>query len=782
MTNWLPRRQNTSRNSNNILRASILGSETKLELTHNPLHLLRKVRDVMRSSEPSQVRLNKLVKVIAEGFDSEVCSIYFAKPGNLLELSASIGLKKQAVHTTQLAVGEGLVGDIAALAMTLNLPDAQNHPKFAYRPETGEEKFQSFIGVPVLYSHRVIGVLVVQSADAKIYSEDQIEILQTIAMVVAELAIASHMVEFSDVTGEADAAESSHYFTGLKLAPGLAKAVAVRHRPELEIKKLVSDDPEYEEQRLQKAIVELQESVDELIRNSSVLHHEAQREILETYRMFTHDQGWLERIIEAIRTGLTAEAAVKKVQEQMHARMSQVASVYMRARMMDLEDLSLRLLYHLSGVSTSAAHTQLPEAFILVASSLGPAELLEYSGKGLAGIVVEEGSAASHIAIIARMMDVPMVARIPHATEMVHYGDLAIVDGDNGEVYIRPPQDVEQAIDEHIISRQKQSEAYEATRDLPVETKDGVSISMNLNIGLYLDAHQLAYPDVDGIGLYRTELPYLASADIPDVDEQKKIYGEIFRHARGKRIIFRSFDIGGDKQVPYARAENEENPAMGWRATRIGLDRPVILRRQFRALIRAANGHDLYIMFPFIADVSEFDETKQILEREMERAKVEGQRLPGNLYVGSMIEIPSIIYQLPSLLKRVDFVSIGSNDLLQFLFACDRGSERLSGRYDPLSPVVVKVIKQVMFACEKAGVDVGFCGDMATKPIEAMLLIGCGVRNLSVPPAAVGPVKAMLRSLDASHITEFVDELEMRSDHSIRSGLEQYAREYDVVL
>lgn len=747
----------------------------------SPLVLLRKIRDVLGAPEPTQQKLDKLVKVVAKGFTSEVCSIYFTRPGDILELYASEGLKHESVHSTRLRFNEGLVGEIAAHAAPLNLPEAAVHPKFVYRPETGEEIYHSFVGVPILHSHKVIGVLVVQSQNAKIYSEDQLEVLQTAAMVIAEMAISNRMVDLNDLRSMQEGASLSHYHGGLKLSPGLARAQAVLHRPKVEIKRLVSDDPEIEQKRLERAIVELQQSVDDLIRNSGISDDDVQMEILETYRMFTHDRGWMERIMEAIRTGLTAEAAVKKVMEQMHARLSQTSSAYIRERIEDLEDLSTRLLYHLSGTSATAAHSTLPDEFVLIARRMGPAELLEYSHKKLKGIILEEGSSSSHIAIIAKMMDVPMVARVPNVLDIVQAGDLTIVDGDNGEVYIRPPEDVDRSICESIELRKQRNAHYFAMRDLPPETQDGVRVSLNINTGLYIDAEQLTSPDIDGIGLYRTELPYLTSSDFPSVDDQKKIYSEVFRHARGKRIVFRSFDIGGDKQVPYVQIEDEENPAMGWRATRIGLDRPAILRRQFRALVRAAAGSELHVMFPFIAEVSEFDATFAILEKEIERAKVEGHQPLKLLRVGSMIEIPSILYQLPSLLKRVQFVSVGSNDLLQFLFAWDRSSARLSGRYDPLSPIVIRVLRGIAQQCNAAGVEMGFCGEMATKPLEAMALIGCGIRSISMPPAAIGPVKAMVRSLNVAKLTAFMEYLDTVEEHSIRGHLERFAKDHGVV-
>lgn len=747
---------------------------------YSPLELLRAVRDVMNRPDPPQARLDALAATIAEGLRSDVCSVYFAQGGERLELFATCGLKPEAVHETALEFGEGLVGEIAISASEINMAEAKTHPNYAYKPETGEEQFHAFVGVPILYHHRVIGVLVAQSVASRIYNEEEVEILKTIAMVIAELAVGAQVVRLEDVTGQDESHHASHYFTGLKISPGLAKAAAALHRPRIEITRLVSENPSYEEERLQTALADLQRSIDEIIRKAGLTKDDQKLEIIETYRMFTQDRGWLERIIEAIHSGLTAEAAVKKVEEQMHARMSKIESTYIRDRIQDLEDLSNRLLYHLSGISLTASQGVLPESFILFAKAIGPAELLEYADKNIQGVVVEEGSTGSHVAIIARMLDIPMVAGIRHITALVEPGDLSIIDGDNGEVYIRPPQDVVDAIEEHLDQRRQALAVYAAQQDLPSRTQDGVPIALNLSIGFYLDANHIQRQDIHGIGLYRTELPYLASADIPDVEEQKRRYAEIIRQAAGKPVIFRSFDIGGDKHVPYLEAGLEENPAMGWRASRVGMDRPVILRRQFRALIRASSGADLHIMFPFIADLEEYDDINAILDRELERAKVEGYRLPRQVRRGSMIEIPSILYQLDALFKRVDFVSIGSNDLLQFLFACDRGSEKLSGRYDPLSPFFLRIMREVAHKAQAAGVEVGFCGAMAARPLEAMALIGCGLRHISMPISAVGPVKSMICALPLARLEEAMEGWLARDMHSVRSDLEAFAAEQEI--
>lgn len=763
--------------------ASIIPIDASSETLQAPIELLREVRDALQSGgQDAQAKLDRLVESVAKALKAQVCSIYLTRPGDVLELCASYGLKAESVHITRLRVGEGLVGDIAAGAHVINVAEPQSHPKFAYREETGEEQFHSFVGVPLLHSHKVVGVLVVQSETARTYSEALVEMLHAVAMIVSEMAVGSRLVDVFDIATHNHPSLQSRQFTGKGLVGGIAMAPIILHRPHIEIKELLSDDPEAEETRLLNAIATLQQSVDAMISAAGLKHGSEQLDILETYRLFSQDRGWVERIIHAIHSGLTAEAAVRKVQEEMHAKLSQIQSKYIRERVHDLEDLSERLLYHLSGIEPSAAHGVLPDAFVLVAKNLGPAELLEYDAGRMKAVVLEEGSASSHVAIIARMMEVPIVGHIGHISSIVKAGDLAIVQGDEGVVFVRPPEDVIETVADAIALKERRRADFFEKRALEPITQDGERIALNLNVGLFIDGAHLEAPDVAGIGLFRTELPYLASAEFPTVEEQTRIYRDAFDKAGGKRVIFRSFDIGGDKQVPYIKTDDEENPAMGWRATRIGLDRPIVLRQQFRALIRACNGRDLWLMFPFIAEVAEFDAAKQLLLKEVEKADDDGLKVPASLKVGSMIEIPSLLFQLDELMQRVDFVSIGSNDLMQFLFAFDRSSTRLSGRYDGLSPAMVRVVQKIVASAKPHGVEVGFCGDLATRPLDAMVLLASGVRSLSMPPSSIGPVKAMLRSLDTRVLAEFLEQACAESGHSIRDQLEYFARDHGVEI
>jgi phosphotransferase system enzyme I (PtsP) len=746
-----------------------------------PLLFLRKIRDVMASTDSAQMRLDQLVRVIASEFLSEVCSIYLLRAGDVLELFASEGLNADAVHNTRLQIGEGLVGEIARTAEPLNLTHAEKHPKFAYRPETGEEKFHGFVGVPVLRSEQVAGVLVVQSHEERSYTADQIELLQTVAMVLAELVSSNELIDQSEVKRGSSKGVLSLHVTGTRLAPGLVQAPAILHRARVTISNYVAESPSQEKERLSIAIEGLQASIDEVIRSAQFKEGEEQREIFEAYRLFAHDKGWMERIAQAIDLGLTAEAAVQHVQEQLHARMNQVSSQYLRERVRDLEELSSRLLGHLAGVADQKGRV-MPTDFVVVAKDIGPVELLEYGRKRVRALVLEEGSPTAHIIIIARAMDIPVVGKIKNAMELVQEGDQVIVDGDHGELYIRPTYDVEQTIQEHMAQYRARLAYYEGLKNLLPITKDNQRISLNINAGLFVDVKRVRKDDVDGIGLYRTELPYMLAVNFPDVESQRKTYAKVIRQASGKRVIFRTFDVGGDKPLPYFRIHDEENPAMGWRATRIGIDRPSILRRQFRALIEAAAGGELDVMFPFIAEVSEFKEAKALFLLEMERVKSRGTSLPSKVRLGVMIEIPSILWQMEELCRHVDFVSVGSNDLLQFLFASDRGNPRLSDRYDAMSPVVLQVFRNVAKQCNAAGVDMCFCGELARKPLEAMALLGLGIRALSLSASGLGPVKAMIRSLDLGELERFMDYLCGLPERSVRERLAHYARDHGIEI
>ena len=742
--------------------------------------LLKRLRDTMARAESAEATLAEVVRLVANELVAEVCSIYLLRAGEVLELFATQGLNPSAVHRTRLRVGEGLVGDIAAHGRAMALADAQAHPQFAYRPETGEEIYHSLAGVPIVRAGRVLGVLVVQNRTRRQYDEEEVETLQTIAMVLAELVSAGNIVSPNEVQQVDGLGLLPLRVDGVQLTPGVSIGRAVLHEPRIVIQRVVAEDTAQEQQRFQDAVHGVREDVDRMLEAHDMQSGE-QREILETFRMFVDDRGWMERVREAIVSGLTAEAGVQRAFDDVRARLGQSTDPYIRERLSDLQDLSNRLLLRLTG-RVAVDPASLPDDMIVVARDMGPAELLDYDRTRLRGVVLEEGSALSHVAIVARALDIPVVGRAPDVRSRVEAGDSIGVDGDNAQVLVRPAEDVLQGVYAAIEARTERRRKYAALRDLPSVTRNQAPISLHMNAGLLIDMQHLHDTGADGVGLYRTEIPFMVRSEFPDVDAQAWLYGRVLDLADGRPVTFRTLDVGGDKVLPYVGAFGDENPAMGWRAIRIGLDRPAMLRGQLRALVQAANGRPLSIMFPMIADVGELMSARKLLELELDRAKRRGVTLPERLRVGVMFEVPALAWQLDSLLPHVDFLSVGTNDLLQFLFAADRGNSRLAGRYDSLSPALLRLLHFVVEKTRPAGVDLAVCGEMAGRPVEALALLAVGVRNLSMSPGAIGPVKAMIRSLDLGGATGFMTSALSQPDRPLRETLRLFAADHAIEI
>ena len=744
--------------------------------------LLKRIRTTMARNLPAQARLDEVVRTIAGAMVAEVCSVYVLRAGEVLELFATEGLKAEAVHLTRLRVGEGLVGDIASHARPLALADAQHHPQFAYRPETGEELYQSFMGVPVLRSGRVLGVLVVQNKTRRHYTEEEVETMETVAMVVAELVAGGELIGREELTPVTGIGVLPERMDAQALAPGLALGVAVLHQPDITLTQLVAEEPLKEIERLDDAFTSMKLALDELLTEEDGAGGGEHREVLETYRMLAEDRGWANRIIEAIETGLTAEAAVQKVQNDMRARMRDIQDPYLRERLSDLDDLNNRLLRHLLGIQELPEARDLPDNAILVARNMGPAELLDYDRKRLKGVVLEEGTASSHVAIVARALDIPLLGHCVGLMGKVQAGDSLVLDGENEQVFLRPSEDILQAFASSMHALQARQESYAANRDLPTVTKDGVDIQLMINAGLLIDVPQLAATGAAGIGLYRTEVTFMVAHSFPDVARQRDVYARVLDVADGRPVIFRTLDIGSDKVLPYWHRDAEENPAMGWRALRISLDRPAMLRQQLRAMILAAGGRTLHVMFPMVSLVEEFDDAKEILDLELQRAEEKGSALPESVRVGAMFEVPALFWQLDEILSRVDFLSIGSNDLAQFVFAADRGNAQLQGRYDPLSPAFQRLIGSVIDAGARHGKSISVCGEIAGDPIDAMALLALGLRTFSMAPPAIGPLRAMIRSLDLGQLQAHVAALGAQRGQDMRSSLRAFALDHGVAI
>jgi phosphotransferase system enzyme I (PtsP) len=741
-----------------------------------PRVLLRRLREVMAEPVSAQERLDKIVVLIAANMVAEVCSVYVLRVDETLELYATEGLKREAVHQTVLRSDEGLVGLVASEANPVNLSDAQAHPAFSYRPETGEEIYHSFLGVPILRAGNTLGVLVVQNRARRTYSEEEVEALQTTSMVLAEMIASGELAALAR-PGAEPAARHSLRLQGIALAEGIALGHVVLHEPRVVITNFIADDIQKELERLDAAIGTVRADLDVMLERREMADGGEHRDVLEAYRMFAYDSGWLHRMREAVMTGLTAEAGVERVQSDTRARMLRITDPYIRDRLHDLDDLANRLMRQLMGQDHAPARERLPENAILVARSMGPAALLDYDRKRLRGLVLEEGGPTSHVAIVARALGIAAVGEIENATGIVDAGDAIIVDGITGDVHVRPSSDIENAYAERVRFRARRQAQYAALRDRPCVTKDGETITLMLNAGLLVDLPHISETGAAGIGLFRTELQFMVSPAFPRTNEQLALYRAVLDTAGKRPVTFRTLDIGGDKVLPYMRNVEEENPALGWRAIRLGLDRPGLLRSQIRALLRAAGGRELRLMFPMVAHVNEFDQAKAIVERELTHLRRHGHPLPERVEVGTMVEVPSLLFQLDELLPRVDFLSVGSNDLLQFLYAADRGNLRVSERFDPLSAPTLRALKMIVDKGRTHGKPVTLCGELASKPLGALALAAIGYRSLSLSPSAVGPVKALLLGLDTQRAAALISPLiEKSGSESIHERLRDFAQ------
>lgn len=741
-----------------------------------PRVLLRRLRELMAEPLEPQDRLDRIVRQIAQNMVAEVCSFYVLRSDGVLELYATEGLNPGAVHLAQLKMGQGLVGTIAAGARPLSLSDAQSHPAFTYLPETGEEIYHSFLGVPILRAGRTLGVLVIQNKAQRNYRDDELEALETTAMVLAEMIATGDLKKVTRPGLELDLSRSITV-EGDAYSDGIGLGHAVLHEPRIVVTELLNDDIDAELNRLEDSLDSLRISIDDMLSRRDVSMEGEHRAVLEAYRMFAHDRGWVRKLEEAIRNGLTAEAAVEKVQSDMRARMMHMTDPYLRERLHDFDDLANRLLRQLTGFNAKMQQKDFPDSAIIVARAMGAAELLDYDRPKIRGLVLEEGSVTSHVVIVARAMGIPVVGQAAGIVSMTENGDSIIADGDDGQIHLRPVADLQSAYAEKVRFSAKRQEQFRALRSVEPVTRDGIAVTLQMNAGLLVDLPQLEESGASGVGLFRTELQFMIASTMPKVEEQERFYRNALKQSGGKPITFRALDIGGDKVIPYFRAANEENPALGWRAVRLALDRPGIMRTQLRALLRATAGTELKLMFPMVAEIAEFRAARALISKEVSHLSRFGYDLPQKIQVGAMLEVPSLMWQLDELMAEADFVSVGSNDLFQFTMAADRGNARVSNRFDPLGRTFLRVLRQIVEAADARNTPLTLCGEMAGRPLPAMALLGLGFRSISMSPAAVGPVKSMLLALDVGKLRDVMlpalDDVE--ATYTVRELLSDFA-------
>ncbi|GAA6202373.1 phosphoenolpyruvate--protein phosphotransferase [Aquicoccus sp. SU-CL01552] len=733
--------------------------------------LLKRLREVMAGSDAGQTRLDKITHLIADSMGTEVCSVYLFRDAETLELCATEGLDAGAVHHTRMRLGEGLVGRVARTGSVVNTPDAPAEPGFRYMPETGEERYSSFLGIPIQRLGESLGVLVVQSHDARVFSADEVYALEVVAMVIAE------MTELGAFVGEGAALSPLHQqsvlIRGISGQEGTAEGHVWLHEPRVVVTNPIAEDPERELERLTEAVEELRVGVNKMLELSRGADKE-QLDVLEAYRMFANSKGWMRRMEEDISRGLSAEAAVEKEQSLARNRIAQAQDSYLRERLSDLDDLSNRLLRILTGQGNNTGADMPPDP-ILVARNIGPGDLLEY-GRSLRAVVLEEGSVGSHAAIVARALAIPLVVRAARITTEALNGDQIMVDGDQALVHLRPDDSVVAAFRDKIAMRAEAQQRYASIREKPATTLDGQTVEMHMNAGLMADLPSLDGSGAEGVGLFRTELQFLVRNKMPKRSELVALYARVLDAAQGKRVVFRTLDIGSDKVLPYMKPNDEPNPALGWRAIRVGLDKPGVMRMQLQALIRATNGRPLTLMFPFVAQFEEYRAARAEVDKTIARERRLGHALPESIQIGAMLETPSLAFAPQKFFDEVGFISIGGNDLKQFFFAADRENERVRRRYDTLNVSFLSLIERIVERCERSNTPLSFCGEDAGRPIEALCLAAIGIRSLSMRPASIGPVKSLLRRSNLTEVRKVICDARHRGDQSVRSAVMEYLR------
>lgn len=733
----------------------------------NAMEILKSIQRTISLNENPADRLTGILRILAEKLHTDAAVCYTNIDDNTLELFGVYGMDSQILSQT-VRIGEGFLGEIAAAKHVLSCSQNAGYG------------FDAALGAPLLRWNKAAGIIVVFNKEKHIFTQEETNTLETVCLFLSETFSSEEMINYKKTLVRSRGINLKDHLQGVVLNKGFGVGAAVVHRRRQPLTEIFAQDIAAEQLKLDQAREKMNKSLDEKL-SATRLGIGEHTDILETYRMFARDKGWYKKISEHINGGLTAEAAVERAYEDMWNRLSGSNDIYLKERLHDLRDVADRLRFFLSGETETEIKSSADD-IILIAQTMGPADLMDYDYKKIRGLIIEDGTPTMHVAIVARALNIPVIAKIYGVYKDVKDNETIAIDGENGHVYINPSN----VIIQKFKSRQKNMAALldqlDKLKRYSNKTLDGIRINLSINVGLDFDLDYLDSTKCDGIGLYRTEIPFMSSSKMPDVARQTEFYKRLLDKAGNKKVIFRSLDVGSDKLLPYWSDMKEDNPAIGWRSIRITLDRRAILRKQVKAFLLAAAGKELNVMFPMIASLEEFLEAKETLLIEYEKQKRRGVEMPSKLNIGLMIEVPSIIFQLDDVLKNADFISVGTNDLAQFMFACDRGNPRITDRYDVLSAPFLRVMREIIKKADKAGVPCSVCGEMAASPLEAMALIGLGYRRLSMSGSAYANVKNMIRTLRVDDITDYIQTLLKSSKRTLRPQLSAYAYDHGIAI
>lgn len=768
------------------------------------LAVLEDIGAILSSSHDLQEALESIVSVVAERMSTEVCSLYIFDPrARDLTLWATEGLNPSSVGKVRMALDEGLTGLVLERLEPVMVVDALAHPRYKYFPETNEERYHSFLGVPVIERKKPLGVIVVQTLRRRRFGGDELRLMKAIAAQVASIVVQLRLSESLEdkekerddyrermmdairrlraYQQQQDATESpaleesrkAHRLGGVPAAPGFGIGAAHVLRPLItfdQVGELRCEDPAAEWQRFLAAQRRSIEQIEELKAKMSDRMPDVAPGLFDTHRMMIEDKSFLEKIHTFIDDKFAAETALQFTVDEYVGAFARMTDRYLRERSADVRDIGHRLLKNLLGVEQ--ADQALPEDGVLVAEELTLSDLASLSPERLRGITLATGGATSHATILAKSFEIPTVVGIDSLVESVHEGDPLIVDGNSGVVYVRPSKDVLAEYERLDREYRDFNRELETLKDLPAETSDGKRVKLEANIGLTGDLVFAARHGAEGVGLYRTEFPFLTYRSFPDEEEQVALYRRVIESLGSKRVTIRTLDLGADKYPAYMRSPKEENPFLGFRSIRISLENRDVFKVQLRAILRASALGSVRLLLPMISSLEEVVRAKELVTEARRELRAARHAFDEKLPVGIMVEVPAAVMQAEELVEEVDFLSLGTNDLIQYLLAVDRNNRRVASLYEPLHPAVLRAVAATAKAAKRAGKPLSVCGEMAADPVCALVLIGLGIDQLSMGSFYIPSIKRLIRSVESATAREMARKvLEMSSAQEVKGYL-----------
>jgi len=777
------------------------------------LSILEDIGAIVAHSHDLQDSLENIVRVVAERMETEVCSLYIYDPRTReLTLWATRGLNRSSIGKVKMGINEGLTGLVLERLEPVMVVDAISHPRYKYFPETGEERYHSFLGVPVLEKRKPLGVLIVQTLRRRRFGGDELRVLKAIATQVGSIVVQARLADslqtkekerqdyrrrmmeairrLQAYEGDTSADEAGREerarhprLVGIGASPGYGRGVAHVMRPVVSfdgVEELRGEDPTVEWVRFQSALRKSIEQVERLKARMSRRLPDVDVKIFETHKMMLEDKTFLERVHTFIDEGFAAETALQRTVDEYVGAFGRMSDHYMRERATDVRDIGLRVLRNLLGIEEHVRRIQ--KHAVLVAEELTLSDLALIEPEKLSGIALATGGVTSHASILAKSFEIPTVVGVDRLLESVQEGESVIVDGNSGIVYVTPTKEIlgeYERLDREYRAFNRQ---LETLRDVPAVTRDGHRVTVDANAGLFGDLAFARRHGAEGVGLYRTEFPFLSYRDFPDEDEQVTLYRRVIDEVESRRVTIRTLDIGADKYPAYLRLAKEENPFLGWRSIRISLEMPDLFKTQLRAILRASAFGNVKLLFPMISSLEEVWRAKELLDEAQDELARAGTPFDEDLPVGIMVEVPSAVYQVQELVREVDFLSLGTNDLIQYLLAVDRNNRKVAPLYEPLHPAVLRAIHRVITAARAEGKSAGICGEMAADPLCCAVLVGFGIDELSMGPFFIPVIKRLIRSIDYSTCREMANEvLGMASVKEIKGYLFEMMKKVGVI-